>query len=93
MARKKVPLKRKSATTFGSARVARIQPQPALGARQSMNVMVTFEEALKLHLAIGQGLGELNRLDRRPAEAKKACINLCIFPQDGYLTVTQDKIT
>ena len=43
-----------------------------------LNVRITFEEALKLNLAIDECIRKLNKLDRRYLEGKDAAINLIV---------------
>ena len=58
MAKKKKAIKKKS--SFGSMYVDHISPPLSDDAPRGINIAIGFEEALKLHLALGQALGHLN---------------------------------
>src|SRR5262245_66634003 len=50
--------------SHGTVRVARLSP-PLPDESNGINVHLSFEEALKLHMGLMQILGQLNRYDRR----------------------------
>jgi hypothetical protein len=77
--------------TFGSANVERLSPPPRPGGPDSLNVVLSFEEALKLHLSIGQLLGHLNGYDRATKEGKRTAVNLCIYTGMKRITVNESK--
>lgn len=77
--------------TFGGATVERFSPPPAPGAPATLNVVLSFEEALKLHLSIGQLLGHLNGYDRATKEGKRTAVNLCIYTGMKRITVNESK--
>ena len=53
-----------------------------------------FEEALKLHLAIGERLSAINKLNRATKLGKKAAVNLCAYTGHGEaMTVTEGKLS
>lgn len=52
-----------------------------------VNIVLSFEEALKLQLAIQARLLDMNRLNRSTKEGKSAGVNLCVF-MDKQITVT-----
>ena len=76
-------------SSFGTCYADHISPPPKEDAPKGINIAVSFEEALKLHFSIGQALAALNSLDRSTKRGKNACVNLCLFPASGYMTVTQ----
>jgi len=78
--------------TFGGATVDRFSPPPAPGGPATLNVFLSFEEALKLHLSIGQLLGHLNGYDRATREGKRTAVNLCIYTGMKRVTVNESKI-
>jgi hypothetical protein len=57
-----------------------------------MNVIVSFEEALKLHLAIGQALARLNSYNRSTTAGKRSAVNICVYPHDNYITVNESQL-
>jgi hypothetical protein len=50
-------------------------------------MFISFEEALKLHLSLGQALAKLNSYDRATTEGKRSAICLCHFPKSKRITV------
>jgi hypothetical protein len=46
--------------------------------KPSMNVILTFDEALKLHLALGESLSHLNKYDRSKKKESSRGVDLCI---------------
>ena len=82
----------KQKKTFGGARIEVIRPAPKENSPKSENLLISFEEALKLHLAIGQALGKLNSYNRRTREGKRSCMNLCIHFGVSSATVQIGKL-
>ena len=58
-------IRRKS--TFESAHIDHFRPSLTDKAPKAINMILSFEDALKLHLSLGQVLGHLNGYDRRQA--------------------------
>lgn len=58
---------------------------------EAINVVISFEEALKLHLSLGQLLAELNSFDRSKKSGKLSAANLCVFKK-GRITVNLAKL-
>lgn len=57
-----------------------------------LNVTVSFEEALKLSLAIDECIRELNKLKRSTSKAKTTGVNLAIMLGISRITVTKGKL-
>jgi hypothetical protein len=57
-----------------------------------VNVRVTFEEALKLNLAVAECVRYLNRMKRNTKEGKSSALNLAIYFNMGRVVVTKGKI-
>ena len=57
--------------TFGGATVERFSPPPIPGAPATLNVVLSFEEALKLNLSIGQLLGQASGLGAAAAASRR----------------------
>lgn len=57
-----------------------------------MNLVISFEEALKLHLSLGQALGKLNSYNRATVGGKRSAINLCVYTQKKRITVNEAKL-
>ncbi len=75
--------------TFGSNDVAQISPEPVSAA---INIVISFEEALKLHLSLGQALAKLNSYNRSTTAGKRSAINFCLFPKKKRITVNQAQL-
>lgn len=65
--------------TFGSTDVAQIEPVPPEGTPRAMNIIISFEEALKLHLSLGQALAKLNSYNRATAAGHRSAVSICFF--------------
>jgi hypothetical protein len=77
--------------TFGGATVERFSPAPGPDVPAALNVVLSFEEALKLHLSLGQLLGHLNGYDRATKEGKRTAVNLCVYTRRMRMTVNESK--
>ena len=87
-----MPTEIKTKKSFGTLDISRISPEPKPGSAKSMNILLSFEEALKLHFGLGQALAKLNSYNRSTTDGKRACVNLCVFPEIHRLTINEDKL-
>jgi hypothetical protein len=69
------PLKTES---FGACTYAKISPTERTAETQVINVVLSFEEALKLGLAIDECVRQLNRYNRATSEGKNAGLKLIV---------------
>lgn len=83
-------IRRKS--TFGSTNIDHFSPPIPEGTPKAINIVLSFEEAMKLHLSLGQLLGHLNGYDRSTTEGKRTAANLCVYTQAQRIAVVEDKI-
>lgn len=83
-------VKRKS--TFGSSYIDHFSPALPEGTPKAINVTLSFEEALKLHLSLGQLLGHLNGYNRSTSDGKRMAVNLCVYTQQKRVAVVEGKI-
>jgi hypothetical protein len=81
------PIKRKK--TFGSVTIDHFSPQPAAESPKAVNIHLSFEEALKLHLGLGQLLGHLNGYNRSTRAGRRSAVNLCVYPHKQRITVDE----
>ena len=79
-------------STFGGATLSHVSPTPTDAVQQALNVHVSFEKALKLHLPLGQVLGRINTYNRSTAAGKAAAVNLCVYPHRLRVTVNEGKL-
>jgi hypothetical protein len=56
-----------------------------------LNCVLSFEEALKLHLSLGQLLAHLNGYDRSTTKGRRTAVNLCVHTQVRRVVVVEDK--
>ncbi|MBS1717645.1 MAG: hypothetical protein JSS72_07925 [Armatimonadetes bacterium] len=82
----------KTKSSFGTIRVDHVSPPLSGDTPKGINLVISFEEALKLHLGLLQVLGKLNGYNRNTAEGKASAINLCLFTDTNRLTINEDKV-
>jgi hypothetical protein len=94
MAKKKKVLKprEKRAQSYGAVFLDQITPPIPVTGRKPIEIDITLEEGLKLHLALLQALSELNRLDRRSPQARARGIRLALYPDKNRLMVEQGSV-
>ena len=89
MAKKKA-LRRK--TTFGSTSVDHFSPPLPEATPKAINMVLSFEDAMRLHLSLGQLLGHLNGYDRSTVEGKRTAVNLCVYTQQKRIAVVEGRV-
>lgn len=82
--------KRKS--TFGSSYIDHFSPALPEVTPKAINVQISFEEALKLHLSLGQLLGHLNGYNRSTSDGKRMGVNLCVYTKQQRIAVVEGKV-
>jgi len=78
--------------SFGGCDLVRISPSPKEDGPKAVNLLLTFEEALKLHLSLGQALARLNSYNRNTKTGRRSAVNLCVFQHVNRLTVMEGRI-
>src|SRR3954468_10708384 len=78
--------------TFGGAYAAMIRPEPGETTPRAFNVHLEFDEALKLHFAIGQALARIGGYNRSTSAGKRAAVNLCLYPHKRRITINEGKL-
>lgn len=71
----------KKTTSFGC-----IQVHGSIS-EKAVNMVLTFEEALQLQVALQAAVLDLNSYNRSTTEGKKKAVGLCYFPDHKRLTV------
>ena len=56
-----------------------------------LNIEIGFEEALKLHLAIGECISKLNRYNRATTSGKRTTLNLALHLNSSRITVNEGR--
>lgn len=77
---------------FGGYDIAHVSPPASELAPKAINLAISFEDGLKLHLALGQILGQLNSYKRSTTAGKLSAINLCVYTEANRITVTETKL-
>ncbi len=94
MANSKKKQSSKKTYTFGTCRYAKIQPKRTTLSTKTkvLNIHLTFEEALKLNVAVDECIRKLNSYKRSTVAGKKASLNLTIHLQLKRVAVNQGTI-
>jgi|DewCreStandDraft_4_1066084.scaffolds.fasta_scaffold358607_1 hypothetical protein len=79
-------------TSFGTVRVDHFSPALPGGTPKAINVTLSFEEALKLHIGLLQILGKLNSYNRNTTAGRASAVNLCLFTSEGQLTINEGAV-
>ncbi|WP_254510287.1 hypothetical protein [Anatilimnocola floriformis] len=82
----------KRKTTFGTSYVDHFSPALPEATPKAINVILSFEEALKLHLSLGQLLGHLNGYNRSTSDGKRTAVNLCVYTKQQRIAVVEGRI-
>jgi hypothetical protein len=90
MAKKKKEIRRKS--TFGSAGIDHFSPALPEGTPKAINMVLSFEDAMRLHLSLGQLLGHLNGYDRSTSDGRRTAVNLCVYTQQRRIAVVEGMV-
>ena len=53
--------------------------------------MLSFEEAMRLHLGLGHLLGKLNTYNRATKAGRQPAVNLCVYPQGHRVTINEGR--
>ena len=80
--------------SFGGCDFGRTSPiVGALSPHTKMlNIEIDFEDALKLHLAIGECIRKLNSYNRSTRAGKRTALNLAIHLSKGRVTINEAKL-
>ncbi len=78
--------------TFGGAYAAMIRPEPGHGTPKALNVHLPFDEALKLHFALGQALARIGGYNRSTSAGKRAAVNMCVYPHKRRITINEGRL-
>ena len=73
-----MPTEIKRKETFGGVEIDHIRPAIPESTPPALNIVLGFEEALKLHLSLGQALARLNSYNRSTRDGKRSGVNLSV---------------
>ncbi len=83
----------KKVDNHGGARYTRTNPDIAAKGIKSVNVFMTFEEAMKLSLAVQACLLSLNRYNRATTKGKNMGLCLTVFTDNQAVNVIEAPAT
>jgi hypothetical protein len=78
--------------SYGGCTIDHLSPAKTDSWPKAINVVLSFEEALKLHLSLQARLMDINSLNRSTREGKAAAVNLCVYTDVNRITVNADKV-
>ena len=79
----------KNKKTFGTLDIDHFSPALPINIPAAINIILSFEEALKLHLGLGQLLGKLNSYNRATTRGKKSAVNLCVWSNSKRIAINE----
>ena len=82
----------KKKQSYGGCTVDHFSPAKKDGWPKAINVVLGFEEALKLKLALEARLLDINGLNRSTREGKAAAVNLCVYTDVNRIAVMPGKV-
>lgn len=82
----------KAKQTFGGCNVHDISPLKNTTLPPALNMVISFDDALRLHLSLGQALGKLNSYKRSTTAGRRSAINLCLYHKTSRITVNESKL-
>jgi hypothetical protein len=59
---------------------------------RAINITLSFEEAMRLHLGLGEVLGKLNSYNRATNAGRLSGVNLCLYPQQRRITINEGRV-
>jgi hypothetical protein len=94
MAKKKKvsKLREKSVHSYGVIFLDQIAPPIPVEGRKPIEIDMTMDEALKLHIGLLQALTDLNRLDRRSPQSRARGSRFSLYPDQNRMMVEQGSV-
>ena len=87
MAKKAVKKKQ----SYGGCSVDHFSPPAGPAWPKAINIILSFEDALKLQLALQGALLDINSMKRSTREGKVAAANVCLYTRANRITVNPAK--
>lgn len=78
--------------SFGTVGIDHFSPAKQEEWPKAINIHISFEEAMRLHLGLGELLGKLNSYNRSTTKGKQSAVNLCVYPQGHRITINEGRI-
>jgi hypothetical protein len=86
-----MPAKQKQ-FTYGTCTFDHLSPPTVSLSTRAVNIVMSFEEALKLNLAVSEAVRALNKNNRSTREGRDAALCLTVYLDKGRITVNHDKV-
>lgn len=79
---------------FGTCDYAFVSPDRSelTSKTKILNVVVSFEDALKLNLALDECIRKINRYKRSTTAGKRAAVNICLHLNSSRIAVSEGKL-
>jgi hypothetical protein len=77
--------------SYGGCQIGKISPDKPNYPRV-INVLLSFEEGLKLNMALDECLRQLNSYNRATREGKRASVVIAVKPDLGSIDIVEGKI-
>jgi len=87
-----MPPTAKKKRSYGGCTIDHFSPATKPEWPKAINIVLSFEEAMKLNLSLQHRLLDINSLNRSTREGKAAAVNLCIYTGGRRITVNPDKV-
>ena len=84
---------RKKEFSYGCAHTVNEPPKGIQEAGiKSVNLILSFEEVLKMNVALQAAVLDLNSYDRGSVAGKNKAVNICYYPESNYITINRADI-
>lgn len=88
-----MPAEIKKKASFGTVSIDHFSPPLGEGVPTAVNITISFEEALKLHVGLIEILGKLNTYNRATTAGRRSAVNLCLFPSKNRITINEGRVS
>lgn len=82
----------KTKKSFGTATVDHFSPARQETWPKAINIHLSFEEAVRLHLGLQHALLELNNVNRATTAGCRTAVNLCVHTEARRVTIDAGRI-
>lgn len=78
--------------TFGTCALNHLSPPELSSSTKTVNIVVSFEEALKFNLAVNEAVRTLNKNNRSTRDGRDAALCLTVHIEKKRISVNQAKV-
>lgn len=81
--------------TFGTCEYQRSAPprEDITKETSALNIFLSFEEALKLNIAVDECVRKLNKYKRSTKDGKRAALNITVYLSQNRIAVNEGKLS